>query len=176
MTTLSPFNLAYSALNIGCAITSAYVAPKSFAFSFATGAMIGFGSGLKYQISLRLLDIKENVVQNALGNNQKSSKIQDLVEKILPVIQSIFSSLARFSTMGRLVSIGIGNTNEQRQYLIKKLDFIPGWKGTLLSCTTTAINLKYIALPLLSKISLCSGFTSGYAYGLYYSNPKKDSL
>lgn len=49
--------------------------------------------------------------------------------------------------------------------LIKRLNPVPGLAGTCLSIGSLALNLINIANPILSKMSLFSGYTMGYAVG-----------
>lgn len=184
--------ITYCALNTGCAIASAYIAPSSFAFSFTAGMVCGLGLGLKRKVSLLLLDANEKIIRIAEEKlrvekllyemketqpgqyaTQVSEAMNEYLSKYSCFLKPVMSTLLHLSGYGKIVNTGVGlvsGFDEQRKKIIQDLNPIPGWKGTLLSLTTLAANVGYIASPILSKVSLFSGFTAGYATGLYVAN------
>jgi hypothetical protein len=180
---ISTSSLIFATLNVSCAVVNAYLAPKSFALSFLVGAAAGWACGLKHRASFILLDANQKAVEKAqqmaaehLGDTQASKYTYQAIDVLRPTLNEVsplakkaFSIFLAVSRYGQIISIAssyMTKFDEQRRELIKKLKFIPGWKGTALSLTALAANIGYISQPILTKIGLFSGFTPGYAIGM----------
>jgi len=179
-TVVSVSPIASAVINTCCALANVYIAPKSFAFSFAAGVVVGLGLGAKRRFNLFILNACKDVSSCVCINNLETrlsaqgsitqafdKRISPRVRHIVRPVFSAFLFLSGFKNIEKVVSNLTGNFYPQRGRLLKQLDVIPGWKGTLFSLTACASNLNAIAVPILSRSALFSGFTPGYAAGLY---------
>lgn len=188
---ISASNIFYLSINTACALANAYLAPQSFAISFAVGVAFGAGVGLKRRFDLILVDINERIANvakeqintateglqtkanaglEAFNASSTGQYTANALEKISPLVRPFFKLFLYFSGYGKMIDTGksfVMGFDEQRKQILKKLDCIPGWKGTVLSITALAANVGYIATPILSKVFLFSGFPMGFAAGLY---------
>lgn len=93
-----------------------------------------------------------------------------LFDKVSFLAKPLLKLYLKFSGYETVVNTTLNYTtgfDEQRMKVIKNLNPIPRMKGTILSVAAVAANLGYLTFPVLSKLWILSGFTAGYATGLY---------
>lgn len=110
-------------------------------------------------------------VQAATGYaKEAANKAKPLLERAAALAKPFFDLYMYYSGYGAVVdqiASYVGWFDEQRMKVIAGLNPIPGIKGTLLSLAALAANAGYMTLPVLNKMWILSGFTAGYAAGLY---------
>lgn len=169
--------------NLSCAFGNAYQAPGTFSLGFALGIIIGLGMGLKHRISLITLELNERAVKQI---GEKAQPVQDILPSIKEkvnnsyvgnflerhsgLIQLIFRSflyLTGYHAIYDTTASYLGNFDEQRAHIIKKLNPIPGIISSLLSFGALMANIGYIENFWAAKVALLSGLPAGYAAGTF---------
>lgn len=180
---ISKSSLIFLILNVGCAIGNAYKAPVSYSLSFAVGIILGLGMGLKHRLSFIALDLNEKAVRKL---DEKSKPIQDVFPPLLEQVNEsfvgkyaakvsryaqplfrLFLYVSGYAAVYDQAAAYMGNFAEQRAALIEKLNPIPGKILSLISVSALMANYGYISQPVLSKITILSGFPMGYALGKF---------
>ncbi len=85
MFNISNKSLTYLFVNTSCMIANAYLAPKTFTISFAIGAALGLGMGLKHRIDILLIDHNEKAVK-AVTN--QSAQMADKANQMTASLQA----------------------------------------------------------------------------------------
>ena len=149
------------------------------------------GIGLKRRVDAILVDYNQataeaiqariNKATSNLQNNvqAQTNKVKEtsafkatkeVTDKFSPFIRPVIKFYLFISGYGKLLEKAgsyITGFDDQRLKIVKSLNPIPGIKGTLVAVGALAANIGYLTLPILSKMWVFSGLTSGYATGLY---------
>lgn len=170
------------AVTLPCAAYNAYVAPKSFSVSFAAGVVVGFFCDSSRNMGL----VGINLIQRIFHEKYQENNTHVYISK--PEIVGKFYKLPGSSAFRlRLLMLNLGAVRQTKTNVAwsnaynndKEFEKIKGaysfrlpsgWQGIVLSIITTAGNIGAAAYPILGKIGLLSGFTSGFMAGTVLAN------
>lgn len=178
---LTPYNVISLSGQTGCAGANAYLAPGTFVLSFAVGVIFGLGSGLKSRLDLIWIDLNEKSVEKIKTAsptlNEKIKPIQDKFseysEKMPSIVRPLFNGflyISGYKSIYDTASSLTGGFEEQRKSTLQKLSPLPGTILNMISATSLAANLGYLTYPVLSHISILSGYPAGYSAGLFLAS------
>lgn len=178
---ISPYNIISLTLHTGCAAANAYLAPGTFALSFAVGIIFGLGSGIKSRLDLIRIELNEKAIEKLKQageplqikplQNKASIFFNEYSDKVPSIVKPIFNGIFYFSGYKSLYETACqvtGGFEEQRKAILQKLNPIPGIILNTLSVGSLAANLGYLPYT----ISLISGYPAGYSTGLFLSSLK----
>lgn len=174
------YQVASLTVNMGCAAVNLYLAPKTFSLSFAVGLLMGSASALASRVQFAKVDLSEKGTKVLKEKTHFDERVQVVVQetrfgraiaKAKPYLDVGLDIVLFFSGYGKLFGTAkdlFCDHDKQKKDIMRKLNPTPRVAGTLLSITSAASNLGYIAQPILSKVSIFSGYTMGYASGLHF--------
>ncbi|MDP1879959.1 MAG: hypothetical protein Q8K60_03345 [Parachlamydiaceae bacterium] len=177
----------YLTANIACAAVNFYQSKYLFACGIITGTFLGIGMGIKHKFNLTIIELKSKGVQTI---NEISKPLQNKATETINKIEWVqkFKEAAQNSSpiFYCLYKIGIfileynipffsyltdlKDLPAQKENVLKKLNPIPGFKGTFFSLTCFGSSIGYITWPIFSKMHWMSGIVPGYSLGLYTIN------